>query len=425
MTEEFLSFLWRYQLFNTDQLLVDGGRVEVIHPGELNPHAGPDFFNSKIKIGDTLWAGNVEIHLKASDWYRHNHDKNAAFDNVILHITADDDQPVYSSKGRKIATATLNVNTTHLANYRALVENTKWISCADYLPDVEHIIITSLLGKMGIERLEQHATQVTSLLDKSVNNWDEAFFWQVARSYGFHVNSQPFEALARSIPYQVIRKHAGNTTQLEALLFGQAGFLQDDYSTDDYYLTLRKEYEFLKVKYSLRPIQVHTWKFLRLRPANFPTIRIAQLAGLLSRNTSLFAEVLGATNTTALYKLFSSEVSEYWRNHYTFGNPSPSASKALGKHSAQIIMINVMAPFYFIYGKKLGLPQFEDRAIQILEEIEAEDNSVIKQWKSHGIKAKNAFDSQSLLHLKNEYCDKKRCLDCSIGVKIIGKEQRK
>lgn len=421
MNEEFLSFLWRYQLFNTEQLFVNGDKVEVMQPGEHNKHAGPDFFNSKIKIGNTIWAGNVEIHLKASDWYRHNHDKNAAFDNVILHITAENDQPVYSSKGRKIATATMNICETHLANYKTLIENTKWIACADYLPGIDSIVTASVLSKTGIERLEGRAAQITELLDTSVNNWEEVFFWQIARSYGFHVNSQPFEALARSIPYQVVKKHTDNQMQLEALFFGQAGFLLDDYSTDEYYNILRKEYEFLHAKYNLKSIDVHTWKFMRLRPANFPTIRIAQFIGLLCRSTSVFSEILETKDIASLYKLFSSDVSEYWCNHYTFGSLSPFASRALGKQSARIIFINTIAPFYFIYGKKHGLTQFVDRAIQMLEEIGAEDNAIIKQWKQHGIKPRNAFESQSLLQLKSEYCEKKRCLDCSIALKIIKK----
>ena len=421
MTEEFLSFLWKYQLFNTTELRVDGEKVEIIQPGELNRNSGPDFFNSKVKIGKTVWVGNVEIHLKASDWYHHNHDKNAAFDNVILHITAENDQPVYSSKGRKVATVILDFDTAHLRNYKTLIANKKWIPCADDLPKVDTIIITSLLSKMGIERLEYRTNQITDSLDKTINDWEESFYWQIARSYGFHVNSQPFESLARSIPYHIVKKHSNNQTQLEAIFFGQAGFLLDDYNNDEYYNKLRKEYEFLRGKYNLQPVETHIWKFMRLRPGNFPTIRIAQFIGLLSRNTSIFSSIIEAKDLETLYTLLSADVSEYWKCHYTFGNLSRSVTKTIGKESAKIIIINTIAPFYFIYGKKLGLTQYEDMALQILEEIDAEDNSIIKDWRQHGIKPKSAFESQALLHLKNEYCDKKRCLDCGIGVKIISK----
>jgi len=423
MTEEFLSFLWKYQLYSAEKLFVDGERIEIVQPGEHNHHAGPDFFNSKIKIGNTIWAGNVEIHLKASDWYRHGHDKNAAFDNVVLHIVFENDQPIYTSKGRHVATVKLEFDSKHLSNYDSLTINKKWIPCVDYLPVIDPIIITSMLSKMGIERLEYRTDQIIDNLDKTINDWDESFYWQIARSYGFHVNSQPFEALARSVPYHIVKKHSHNQTQLEAIFFGQAGFLLDDYSNDEYYNKLRKEYDFLKVKYNLQPVETHIWKFMRLRPGNFPTIRIAQFIGLLSRNTSIFSSLLDAKDLESLYILLSADVSEYWRSHYTFGNMSRSVTKTLGRDSAKILIINTIAPFYFIYGKKLGLVHFEDKAMQILEDIEAEDNSIIKDWKQHGIKPKSAFDSQALLHLKNEYCDKKRCLDCGIGIKIISKVQ--
>ena len=419
MTEQFLSFLWKYQLYDVDTLCVEGEKIAVISPGEQNSDAGPDFFNAKIKIGETIWVGNVEIHLKSSDWYRHNHNKDAAFDNVILHVVAQNDQEVYTSKGRRVVNAEIIFNERLSENFKSLTNNSKWISCADKIPAINPVVITSWLGKAGIERLEFRTGQIIDNLEKTVNDWEEVFYRQLARSYGFHVNSQPFEALAKSISYQIVKKHAVNSVQLEALFYGQAGFLLDDYSNDEYYNKLRKEYAFLKEKYGLKPIDTHLWKFMRLRPGNFPTIRIAQFVGLLRQNTSIFSAVIEAKDLKSFLNLLSVDVSEYWETHYTFGNLSTFKAKPLGEKSAKVIIINTIVPILFIYGKKLGLSQYQDRAIEILEEIKTEDNVIIKEWKHLDIIPKNAFDSQALLHLKTEYCDKKRCLECGIGLKII------
>jgi hypothetical protein len=419
MTEEFLSFLWKYRLYKSDNLYVEGEKVEVIHPGELNRDSGPDFFNTKLRIGDAIWAGNAEVHLKASDWNRHGHDKNAAFDNVILHITAENDQPVYTSKGRLVATINLDFNDAHFMNYNTLMANKKWIPCAENFAATEPILLSSWLSKLGIDRLEYRTDQIMANLDQTINNWEEAFYRQMARGYGFHVNSQPFEALARSVPYHVVKKHSNNPMQLEAIFFGQAGFLRDDYNNEEYYNKLRYEHGFFKTKYNLQPVDTQLWKFMRLRPGNFPTVRIAQFVALFTRSTSIFSSVLDAKGLDSIYDLLSVDVSDYWKCHYTFGNASHKVSKPLGKESVKILIINAIAPFYFIYGKKLGLLQFQDKALQILEEMDAEDNSIMKGWGQLGVKPKNAFDSQALIHLKNEYCDKKRCLDCGIGMKII------
>jgi hypothetical protein len=421
MTEEFLSFIWQYKLYKPDTLHLGGEKVTVIYPGELNRNAGPDFFNTKLKIGDTIWAGNVEVHIKASDWNTHEHDTNPAFDNVILHITHQNDQPVYTSGGRQVATLALEFDEVYFRNHNALLGTQKWIPCADDLGSVDAIFLSSFMSKLGIERLEGRTRQITDNLDQTVNDWDEAFYRQIARSFGFHVNSQPFESLARSIPYIIVKKYSHDLTQLEALFFGQAGFLHDDYNSDDYYNKLKTEYRFLRAKYKLQPLDTYLWKFMRLRPNNFPAVRIAQFSALIHRNPSLFSGILEAESLDHLLEKLSVDVSEYWHNHYLFDRPSVSAIKLMGKESAMIIIMNTIVPFYFTYGKKMGLPQLQDKALQFLEEIEAEDNSTIKQWRQSGIIPRNAFDSQALLQLKNEYCDKKHCLACAIGAKIISR----
>jgi hypothetical protein len=419
MNEQFLSFIWKYCLYKTDKLQLEGEQVEVIQPGELNCDSGPDFFNAKIKIGNTVWAGNIEVHLKASDWFRHGHDKNAAFDNVVLHIVNQNDAVVLTSKGRKVATLELIFDKIYLENYSSLMINQKSIPCFGSIDSIDSIILSALYSKLGVERLESRTLSIIDNLFDTVNNWDESFYRQIARSYGFHVNSQPFESLAKATPYKILKKHSGNLTQLEAILFGQAGLLLDDYNDDEYYGKLKNEYDFLRKKYHLQSIEVHTWKFMRLRPGNFPTVRIAQFASLIHNNSSLFSGVLNSDNLQSLLEMFTSDVSEYWRAHYTFGNTSRPVKKAIGAESAKVIIINTIVPFYFVYGKKMDLVKYQDRAMQFLEQIDSEENSIISQWKSLGINPKNAFESQALIQLKNEYCDKKRCLECGIGAKIV------
>lgn len=422
MTEAFLSFLWKYRLYNPECMIVDGDEIEVVHPGELNHNSGPDFFNTQLKIGDTLWAGNLEVHVKASDWNLHNHDKNAAFDNVVLQITAENDLPVYTSKGRKVPTITLKYPEVYLTSYESLYKCTRQIPCADSIPTVDGFTASAWLSKLGIERLQARTNQIEQSLDATINDWEESFYWQLARNFGFHVNAQPFEALAKSVPHTVVRKHSHNLQQMEALFFGQAGFLKDDYSNDEYYNSLRKEYDFLQVKYNLTPIEPHLWKFMRLRPGNFPTIRIAQFVSVLHKETSIFSNILEATDLKSLQKLFMVTLSNYWETHYTFGHKSKPSKKSIGLKSTNILITNTAVPFYFLYGKRLAQEKYQDKAVQILEELEVEENVIIREWEQYGLKPQNAFDSQALLHLKAEYCDKRRCLECGIGLKIITKQ---
>jgi Protein of unknown function (DUF2851). len=422
MTEAFLSFLWKYRLYNPECLAIAGDKIEVVHPGELNLHSGPDFFNTQIKIGETLWAGNLEVHVKASDWNLHNHDKNAAFDNVVLHITADNDQPVYTSKGREVPTLALEFPVIFLTSYQNLYKCTRQIPCSESIAAVDGFTTAAWLSKLGIERLEAKISQIDQNMESTINDWEESFYWQLARSFGFHVNAQLFEALAKSVPFSIVRKHSHNLQQMEALFYGQAGFLKDDYSNDEYYNSLRKEYCFFRSKYNLSPIEPHLWKFMRLRPGNFPTIRIAQFVSLMYKETSLFSNILEANDLKLLQQLLQAALSEYWETHYTFGNVSKPSKKTMGLKSVNVLIINTIVPFYFLYGKKLAQEKYQDKAVQMLEELEAEENVIIREWKHYGIKPGNAFDSQALLHLKSEYCDKRRCLECGIGLKIITKQ---
>ncbi len=419
MNEEFLSFLWKYRLYDTDNMVSDGENIEIIHSGDRNCDSGPDFFNARIKIGDTVWVGNAEIHVKASDWNRHNHDQNQAFDNVILHVVYHNDVQVHTSKGVKVPTVQLKFDIHYLENYNSLISSRQGVACGDRLSNIDSFILSSWLSKMAIERLETKTETINDYLLYNANNWEEAFYRQMCRSFGFHVNSYPFEALAKATPYLVVQKHAHNIFQLEALLFGQAGFLMNDYSNDIYYNKLKTEYDFLHAKYTLNPIDVHLWKFMRLRPVNFPTVRIAQLAALINRNSSLFSQLLDTETLSSIYNILICNLSDYWDTHFTFEKTSKYRPKTLGTESAKIITINTIVPFFFVYGKMLGKADIQDKALQLLELIEAEQNSEIRNWQKVGLIPKNAFESQALLHLATNYCAKKRCVECGIGSRII------
>lgn len=419
MNEAFLSFLWKYKLYLIEDWYSEGEKIEVISTGELNTDSGPDFFNVKIRIGSTIWVGNAEVHIKASDWQRHGHEKNPAFSNVVLHITSENDYQAVTSNGTKVPTIALRFDPDFEERYNQLMLQQKWIPCSNHIQKVDPVIVLSCLSKTGVERLESKTAQILMSLADTANDWEEVFYRYLTRSFGFHVNSQPFEMLAKSTPFKLLRKYRNDSLKLEALLFGQAGLLPEDSHTDEYCTTLKAEYLFLKKKHALHPIETHLWKFMRIRPGNFPTIRIAQLAALIRSNYSFFTNILEAETTSALLTLLHAEVNEYWSSHYTFGNATRRISKTLGEVSAKNIIINAIVPFYFIYGKTNGELHFQDKAIHFLESIEAENNTVIEQWKQHGIIAKNAFDTQALIQLKTEYCDKRRCLQCGIGARII------
>jgi hypothetical protein len=424
MTEKFLAFIWQSKLFNAD-IILDSERIEIIYPGEINSNAGPDFTNAKIKIGETLWVGNIEIHVNASDWYTHNHNKNAMFDNVILHVVWKNDTHVYTSKGRKLPTMELKFDSSLWNKYEELTNSLARIPCEKYIPSVESVTIVSWLSTLAAQRLESKIEGMAKDMLLTTNNWEEIFYRQLLRNFGFHVNSEPFSLLARTLPFKVLEKHSGNLKQIEALLFGQAGFLQDDFSNDPYFLSLKSEYEFLKAKYDLKSIDVHLWKFMRLRPANFPTIRIAQFAGMVCKQKSLLTSVLKCNSIRELQQVLTSTVSEYWETHYHFGSQSKRHTVDLGIGSVNTIIINTIIPFYFLYGKKMSDNIHCNKALTFLENIPPEKNSEINIWKENGVIPKNAFDTQALLFLKKEYCHKKRCVECRIGAKILIKNRAK
>ncbi len=423
MNEEFIQFVWKNQLFQTPNLTtISGEKVTILHPGEYNSDAGPDFFNARIKIDETLWAGNVEIHLKSSDWLKHGHQNDPSYDNVVLHVVTENDIELKKNNGNPVPVLVLPDVTRLFSNYQKLLSLNLAIPCQQKIKHVAGFDIRWWLTVLATSRLEYKTRKIDELLSKNINHWEETFYQILARQFGFNTNSLPFENLARSLPLKILGHYKENLTQIEALLFGQAGFLDDkdkNLETDDYYKQLRSEYRFLKQKHHLNALEPYIWKFMRLRPANFPTIRIAQFAMLVHRSSSLFSKITDVAVYEQARSYFRYGVSSYWLNHYRFGNESAKKEKNLGEMAIDVILINSVIPIVFNYGKATANAGLQDKAINWLESTHAEDNNIIRMWKKSGLKPANALESQALIHLYNEYCKNSSCLDCRIGIKLI------
>jgi hypothetical protein len=417
MTEDFLHYLWKFKLINTQKLKsTSEEHLEILKPGEHNTDSGPDFFNAKIKIGNTVWVGNIEIHTHASDWEKHNHTNDKAYNNVILHVVHVADKQIERNNGEAITTLELKnrFDEKLYVNYLNFKNSSDWIPCAKHIPKTPPLILNATIDKLLAERLERKSKSILESLALNKNNWEETFYHHLARNFGFKTNAEPFELLAKSTPLTVLAKHKSSLLQIEALLFGQAGFLNEHFE-DKYLQALQNEYVLLKHKFKLSAIEKHLWKFLRLYPANFPTIRIAQFANLIYNSSHLFSKIIEAETIEKIQKLFNSETSEYWQTHYTFEKQTIKKFKSLGQQSIDIILINTIVPFLFVYGKEFKEEKYIERALIFLENITAEKNTITKNWEKIGIKAESAYQSQALIQLKNEYCSNKKCLQCSIG----------
>lgn len=421
MPEEFVQYIWENKLFFTESLKTTyGNALEIVSVGKKNTDSGPDFFNAKIKIDETIWAGNIEIHKKSSDWLLHKHNTDKAYDNVILHVVEINDQQVKRVNGEKIETLIINYPEKLKTNYQNLLNAKTWIACQNQFHKIDPVILQLGFNRLMIERLEDKTGEILERLQQNKNNWDETFYQILARSFGFKVNAVPFELLAKSVPLQTLAKHKNNRFQLEALLFGSSGLLNQQLLGDDYFLKLREEYSFLYKKYGLHPIESHLWKFMRLRPVNFPTIRISQFAELIHNSQGLFSKIIEIDNINNLKELFKVKASEYWNSHYSFNKTTAKNSvKELGENSINTLIINVIIPFLFVYGEKQNKNHLQNRALEFLEQLPPEKNSIISKWGKLGIQGRSAFETQALLQLKNLYCEKKKCLNCQIGVKLV------
>jgi Protein of unknown function (DUF2851) len=419
MKESLLHYVWQHRLFYTDSLCTtDGQSIEVIDVGKYNTDAGPDFFNAKVRIGNTIWAGNIEIHTSSSDWEKHSHHHNKAYDNVILHVVEKADKVVCRMDGAVIPQLELKFSDVISRNYQHLLSNQQWVACAHKIELVPPIFIQSWKNALLSERLEQKTNAINQLLDESNNHWEDAFYKTLARNFGFGTNSQAFEMLAKSLPLTALAKYKDDLVAIEAMLFGQAGLLMAN-PVDEYSERLISEYEFFKSKFSLKPIDGSQWKLLRLRPDNFPHVRIAQFASLIHGSSKLFSKIVENPDLTYLSQIFKSEPSTYWDTHYHFGATTKLKSKKLGAQSIHLLIINTVVPFLFCYSIKKNDERLKERALQLLEQLPAEKNGIITNWSALNIVSDSAADSQALLQLKNEYCENKKCLRCRIGHKLL------
>ena len=426
MKEEFLHYLWKYRLYYALSLKDnDGNRIEVLSPGEYNTDSGPDFFNARIRIDRTVWAGNIEIHTRSSHFESHGHHLDHAYDNVILHIVYEKDREVRNARGEQLLTVEIGFDPAMTDKYLLLVNNPGIIACQDDINKTDRFLIRHWLNSLVVERLIEKTNSIESVLSETGHDWEETFYRMLSRYFGFRVNTEPFEMLASSISFRIIRKHADNLFQLESLLFGTAGMLEEglfrNAIKDNYYCSLMKEYRILSSKYSLKPVHGWLWKFARLRPYNFPTVRISQLAAMLTVTGGLFSKIIEVNDLKALRCLFEVSASEYWDNHYVFGKVSKGTGKKTGDTATDILLINAVIPVMFAYGRSHDNATLRERALGFMEEIQPEANSVIDEWRRIGLAAASAFDTQALLQLRNEYCRKRRCLDCMIGARLISK----
>ncbi len=424
MKEEFLHFVWKNGLYNADSLSDnDGNQIRVIHPGEYNHDSGPDFFNSRLIINGTEWAGNVEIHIKASHFETHGHHRDHSFDNVILHAVYEKDKLVRNARGQEILTVALEIDDEVTDKYSSLINNPAAIACQDEIAGVDNFYIRSWLQSLMVERLTVKAEAIGRIYSDSGGDWEETFYRVVSRYFGFRVNTEPFEMLARALPFRIIKKHADNLFQVEALLFGTAGLLDEglfrNAISDDYYLGLIREYKILSSKYSIRPVHGWIWKFSRLRPVNFPTVRLSQLASMLCVSGGLFSRVIESKGINELKMYFEVSASEYWDDHFVFGKRSRTIHKKTGDIATTILLINSVIPVIFFYGRIRNESDHSERALSFLDMIKPEKNAIIGEWQRAGVLPVSASDSQALIQLRNEYCRERKCLDCRIGAKLI------
>ena len=417
--EQLLHYVWKHKIFPLKELkTTTGQQVEVIDTGLANTDAGPDFFNAKLKLDGVLWIGNIEIHERSSDWFKHGHHADAGYNSVILHIASEIDTEISRSNGERIPQIQLICPEAVRTNYKELLETDSYPPCYRIIPSLPPFTAHSWMTALQMERFEQKATLLNERLKRCQGNWEDAFFITLARNFGFGLNGDAFETWAHRLPFRAVDKHRNDLFQIEAIFFGQAGILEDS-DGDGYYLRLKKEYTYLQHKFGLIPMDASLWRFLRLRPANFPHIRIAQLACLYHRAYGLLSRIMETETLQGVRDILKGGTSEYWINHYTFGGSSPSRPKTLSNTSLDLLIINTVVTFLYAYGLHKGNRVLCARAGSFLEELKAENNYITRMWEQCGMKASNAADSQALIQLKKEYCDKKKCLYCRIGYEYL------
>ena len=427
--EQLLHYCWKHKLWPIEGLqTTDGQEVEVIDPGLHNRNSGPDFFNAKVKIGGTLWVGNVEIHDKSSDWYQHGHQQDEHYNNVVLHVVGVADREVQMQSGHFVPQMVLTIPPSVHDNYEELLRTDAYPPCYRIIPNLTRLTIHAWMAALQTERLEQKTIAIQERVKEAGGSWEDAYFQTMARNYGFGINGDAFEEWARHIPLQAVGKHRDDLFQIEAIFMGQAGLLelntipaqyQQQALNEGYFAKLRNEYQYLAHKFSLTPMNAQLWRFLRLRPQNFPHIRIAQLANLYYQRKATLSALIDCQDMPAMAAMLRTQVTPYWETHYTFGSESFRNAKHLSPFSINLLMINTCVPMLFAYGRHSMKEELCDRAFDILEQLKAENNHIIRMWKECGLDVKSAGDSQALIQLKREYCDKKDCLRCRIGYEYL------
>lgn len=424
--EKLMQYVWKHRLWRSEDMVTNTGKkVRVVDPGLLNTDAGPDFFNAKIEIDGHMWVGNVEMHYRATDWKRHHHDSDKAYDSVILHVVAKDDAPVRRTNGELIPQLVLEVSPQFNADYASLVGATIEVPCATKIKQVPHLTIVEWVEGLAFERLHGKVERIHQLLDSFNGSWEDVCYVTLARNFGFGINNDAFERLARRTPLRLLGKHSDSALQIEALLFGQAGMLDAQKpGMDSYYNQLCTEYAFLSNKFQLTPMEKESWKLFRIRPQNFPYRRIAMLAQFIEGGFRMMNRILEAEGEKEMRALFEVELSGYWTKHYTFGKPNERATATLSRSSIDIILINTVAPLLYAYGELTGNYEMTDKAIKLLEDLRAESNSIVSHFVAYGIDCPDALTSQALVQLKREYCDARKCIYCKIGHHLLSKAAR-
>ncbi len=427
--ELLLHYCWKHKMFPLKELVTtDGKSVEVIDPGLHNHNAGPDFFNAKVKIDGTLWVGNVEIHDRSSDWFLHGHDKDAAYNNVVLHVAGVINGDVTTAAGNMLPQLQLSVPQYVRDHYEELLREDKYPRCYKIVPQLSQLMLHSWMSALQTERLEQKTQAIAKRLEQADGSWEAAYFMTLARNFGFGVNGEAFETWAKNIPLSQVGHHRDDPFQVEAFFFGQAGLLelsaipdyyQDEALNEGYFTRLRNEYLYLSRKFQLQPMDVNLWRFLRLRPQNFPHIRLSQLVTLYVEHRTEMSRLLECETIKDLQQMLQTHVTPYWETHYTFGSTSCKTEKALSMASLNLLIINTAIPVLFAYGRHKQKDSYCDRAFDMLEELKAENNYITRMWRECGIEVQNAGDSQALIQLKKEYCDRKECLRCRIGYEYL------
>ena len=423
MDEKLLQYIWKYHLFQiTDYKTTSGEKILIQAIGNENPNSGPDFMDAKIKVGETLWAGCVELHLRSSDWEKHNHKGDKAYENVILHVVYEHDKDVFRNSGSCIPTLELKnlIDPELISSYQSYMKSSHEIVCQNNFVQTDTFRLFSWLDRLLVERLETKVSQIEQLLEKKTQHKEEVFYHYLAAAFGFKINALPFSLLAESLPLSCLAKQKNDLLQLEAMLFGQGGLLPDD-APDDYCQSLKKEYEFLKRKFALKPVcKASMWKFAKMYPSGFPTIRIAQFAALIHHSSSLLSKVLHGESVEDLIKMFSVKTSSYWKTHYRFGVPaSKSMEKNLGKPAIYSLIINTVLPFMYAYSKWQDDENLRNKVILFYESLPLENNTIIRKYTGLRNDFSNALHSQALIQLHNNYCTSKQCLHCGIGLHLI------